>query len=548
MKKAIAYLRVSTKDQSDRGYSLPTQEQDIRAYAAGAGLEIVRVFSEDESGQILDRPELTKAREVLRHREAAALIAHDSDRISRTPEHYATLRSEWEKLGVSLHYALRGEVKLGEFGSDVIEDIQGRFARQWLKKLIEATSRGKRGKVAQGNVIVAQRPPYGYILEKEQLIIDEAQAEIVRLIFRLYTQENYTIRGITDYLTKKQIPTPADTNEKMSKRRGYGVWTKSFVRNILGRETYTGVWHWGKTQREYVMVDGKRRVRITAAPRENWIPVPCPAIIDRETFEAAQVRLVYNKKMAGRNTKRQYLMAKRVICQCGRPCYADGKNINNKLFLYYFCASRHKNVVAPPCDNLYFRAEQVDDGAWRYIKNLLANPDRMITLIEAKLAEEEKINPSLPAELEQKREQLAAKEAALERLTRKWMHGGENEAVFDKLSAETNADIAQLKTEIRQLEARITDRPEREYLLKLAEMINAYEAVLLRDDEPFEVKLAWVEAFDLHAILWMDGEERKVTYRWDLEEFVLSIGTRLPRKYGHIWQIQETITLSISRL
>jgi len=49
MKKAYAYIRVSTEDQKKSGYSPDNQIRQIREYAKTHGYEIVKVF--DDSGK-----------------------------------------------------------------------------------------------------------------------------------------------------------------------------------------------------------------------------------------------------------------------------------------------------------------------------------------------------------------------------------------------------------------------------------------------------------------------------------------------------------------
>lgn len=541
--KTIVYLRVSTKDQTDRGYSIPTQLRDCETYATRNGMEVVKVYTEDESGLILERSELSKVRRDFRQGVAAALLVHESDRLTRVPAHSILLRDELEGQGIGLHYALRGQVHFDDMGHQISEDIRARFAREEVKKIVERTSRGKRGKVEKGFVIVAQRPPYGYATIDGKLTIIEAEADVVRLIFRLYLQ-GWSVRKISAHLSEKRIPSPADSNGKMYKVRAYGVWSKTLVRNILSRETYTGVWYWGKTTRRYTLTpNGQRHVVISPAPRENWIPVEVPAIIDTATFEAAQKQIEYNIKMSSRATKREYLMAKRLNCTCGAAVYAEAKHVAGKVFLYYFCSSRHSGSTVPPCGTPYFRVERVDAGAWQYVKELLTDPNRMLHLIETYLAEmkETAFNPA--AEIAERQVKIFEAERALERLARLYIRGQQDEAVFNKLRAELDTEIATLRSEIEELSPLVM-AGNRDDLMELAGVIREYEAILLRQDEPFEIRKAWVDAFDLRGTLWIGSERPKLTLYWDLGVLTLLIGTPLPRKSNHNWQVSYTIDLT----
>lgn len=56
-KRAILYLRVSTDEQADRGYSLPHQEEVLQRYCSMNNIEVVAIFKEDHSAKTFDRPE-----------------------------------------------------------------------------------------------------------------------------------------------------------------------------------------------------------------------------------------------------------------------------------------------------------------------------------------------------------------------------------------------------------------------------------------------------------------------------------------------------------
>lgn len=552
--KAVAYLRVSTKDQSDKGFSLPTQLQDIEAYASRAGLEITETIQEDESGQILDRLGLSKARELLKTGKASAIIAHDSDRVSRTPEHYSLLRSEWEKLGVELHYAQRGEIDLEDFGSQVVEDVYGRFAKQWLKKLIEATRRGKRGKAESGKVIVAKRPPYGYNFKDGQLVIKEEEAKIVRLIFKLYTQDGYSIRRIAEYLTEQKIPSPADANPKMKKVRAFGVWAKVTVENILKRETYAGVWYWGKTQREVVrIVNGKKKFKMRKAPFEDWIPVEVPVIIDRITFETAQRRSGYNIKMSTRNTQREYLMSKRLACgRCGCAAYAEGRHgKGGYIWLYYRCASKSMGHTTPNCGAPYFRNKDVDSGVWFFIVEFLKEPEMMIRLLKENQQQVQSENVDVATEFAQTQEAVKKKSATLSKLIRLEAENEDEQQreAFAKTRNEIGQELARLQAKLQELKDQMGNLSTEEDVALVTELITQfskqkeYEEIIQMDNVPFEVKRVWVEVLGITGILFDEGDERKIKINCRLGEWALSLGTTPPTKYSLNLQFSHTILL-----
>src|SRR6185437_11499130 len=81
----------------------------------------------------------------------------------------------------------------------------------------------------------------------------------------------------------------------------------------------------------------QRGVRLR--PRDEWVMVPVPIIIDPETWQAAQEQLAVNRQRSPRNnTSHDYLLRGLVVCgQCGRRMVGSW----NKAGGRYVCAARY---------------------------------------------------------------------------------------------------------------------------------------------------------------------------------------------------------------
>jgi site-specific DNA recombinase len=119
------------------------------------------------------------------------------------------------------------------------------------------------------------------------------------------------------------------------------------VRHILMNETYTGVWHFGKTR---MVKDGNDKSQRPGAkrgfgkqverPRAEWIPVKVPAIIDKVVFEKARERRLINFEQCKRNAKHEYLLGRRLRCaKCGYMYQRRTRRGKNQ---YYCCHRRSK--------------------------------------------------------------------------------------------------------------------------------------------------------------------------------------------------------------
>lgn len=82
--KAIIYVRVSTEEQEEKGYSLDAQIEICKKYCEMRGWEVVKVYSEVGSGRDLkNRTKLLKAIDMIKSGVADVLVAWKMDRVTR---------------------------------------------------------------------------------------------------------------------------------------------------------------------------------------------------------------------------------------------------------------------------------------------------------------------------------------------------------------------------------------------------------------------------------------------------------------------------------
>lgn len=377
--RAILYGRVSTDEQADKGYSLPTQLEACRKYAAENGFSVVAEFADDFTGAvpIEARPEGRKAYTMLRNGEADVLIAYRIDRVVRPPED----GDEWDmpilirglaKLGKELHTCNRGKLQT-DFASLLIAMLDARKAGEERRDIIERSTRGRNRKAREGLVVGSGRPPYGYTYTDGKLLVIEEEAAIVRMIYRWYTvgddsdpenMEPLVDNAITIKLSRMGIPTPHQKYASTIRRRKPGMWQPSTVRSILVNETYAGVWHYRKS--------AGRHGFASLRPVSEQIPVNVTRIVSREVWQAAQEQREHNKKMSKRNAKRDYLLRRMVTCgECGYPVSGT---INVRGLMYYRCNLRTKRLTSlgeAACSQRFVRIELLDSIVWGHVMTVM---------------------------------------------------------------------------------------------------------------------------------------------------------------------------------
>src|SRR6266849_2765917 len=165
--RTVAYLRVSTEKQADKGVSLEAQRAKVEAYAQLYDLELVDVVVDaGVSAKTLDRPGLQRALEMLKTGQAEALLVVKLDRLTRSVVHLGQLVEEyladgkWALLSVGEQIDTRSAA--GRLVLNVLASVS-----QWEREAIgERTSAAMQHKASVGEYTGGD-VPYGYSLDSD---------------------------------------------------------------------------------------------------------------------------------------------------------------------------------------------------------------------------------------------------------------------------------------------------------------------------------------------------------------------------------------------
>jgi site-specific DNA recombinase len=383
-KRAVINVRVSTKEQAEKGYSIPSQLEACRKYAQEHGYTVVEETIDNCSGTIpvADRPGGSRVYELLRAGQVDAVIQYTLDRAARDdreyPLEYLLFLGDVQDNGAELHF-----VDSGRSDGGLIDLINAYQAGKEKRDIAERTRRGRRAIAKTGQIMGHGKSPYGFELFKEygpkgnvinrELRIDEHQAHVVRQIFHWYVFGDngsgpLSAYAIAQRLTDRQEPSWFDINGMGEKRAGYGQWSGQMVTRILRNTVYKGQWFYGKKSK-------KHGIR----PKENWIEVSCVNIVDPETWRKAQARMERNKGFPNKTERPFLLQGGHAKCGlCGRPIhtyfyrYKSRKTGQVTEHRYYVCSSYRKKEHK--CSLPYFKLAEVDNAIFEVIWKLQSDP------------------------------------------------------------------------------------------------------------------------------------------------------------------------------
>lgn len=371
------YARVSSERQAKEG-TIQSQLEALRGYAKENEHQIVDEFIDDGySGADLNRPGLDDLRDAARDGLLEGVLVLSPDRLSRKQAHQIILLEEFKKLDTRVIFSTQ---PFGNSAEDqLLLNIQGAISEYERAKILDRSRRGELHAIRNGQV-KAGNPPYGYkYVPKSRgrsgsYALDEQEAEIVKTIFDYYINARLPGTAIARRLQSDGLPSRSPLNK----------WWSSTIYQILKNETYTGTAYMYKTKsvepNKHPKVKRYRHRRKSGKvdrPREQWIPVSVPAIIDYETWQKAQDLLKVNARRSRRNNKKNsYLLRGLVICgHCGSmaPGYVSNKHT------YYSCgAKRNKNMTTKAHEErVAVSHKALDEKVWQGLVALLDDPEKL---------------------------------------------------------------------------------------------------------------------------------------------------------------------------
>jgi site-specific DNA recombinase len=301
MKTAAIYARVSSAQQREE-HTIASQTAALVAFAASEDYCVpAEWIFEDEgySGASLLRPGLERVRDLAAGGQIEAVLVLSPDRLSRKYAYQVLLTEELARHGVAAVFLRAPRSETPE--DQLLLQFQGMIAEYERAQILERSRRGKRHRAQLGEVSVLSGAPYGYryVCKSDEANaryeVIEAQAEVVRQVYDLYTAGGLSIGAITRWLNEQEVPT----------RKEGTRWERSTVWAMLRNPAYKGQACFGKTQvavRQRLNRLARQRgglpVRNSASlerPREEWLEIAVPALIHEETFALAEERLVVSE-------------------------------------------------------------------------------------------------------------------------------------------------------------------------------------------------------------------------------------------------------------
>jgi len=409
------YARVSTERQQERG-TVHSQLEALRAAAQADGHEVIEEFVDDGySGARLDRPALDRLRDAAEAGVLDGVLCLCVDRLARAYAYQVLILEELQSFDVTVHF-LEGPAPSDDPQATLLIQMQGVIAEYEKAKIAERYRRGKLYRARAGE-IPFWKCSYGHrrVVDpdsgRSRIEIYEPEAEIVRSIFHAYVERGLSVRQIALELRDRGIPSPS----------GKPQWGTSTLDRLLRNEAYIGIVYYNRYERLEGTTRG-RKTRPRERPREEWIAIPVPAIIDRDTFERVTHITHENWRLSPRSVgPDSYLLRGLIKCgHCHVSCNCHTSLGRKGTRTRYYSCRNHDVLRAGSEDRLCpercIRADALDEYVFGQVRQALLDPQQLLAGERAVLSGAPDENELLAGQLKRLNTAIDAKRGERARL------------------------------------------------------------------------------------------------------------------------------------
>ena len=346
------YIRVSTEEQAEDGYSLAAQERACRAFAESRGWQVFGIYADEGiSGRNDKRPALQRLLADMRIGRVKTIIVHKLDRLARNlhltleiieelKEHNAAFVSVTEQLDLTTPIGW------------AMFQVQGVFAEMYSQNLSNETAKGLREKATQGGWVGPV--PYGYTRSGTTLVPSD-DAPVVRNMYMWYANGGESFTSIADRLNADGFRT---LNWKTGLR---GLFGRESTRTILRNPAYKGI----------VRCDGKE------------YPGNHEALVNAELWDRAQrvreTRTAKNGYYSVKLPRIGGMLTEIAYCSaCGDRLWYHQTGRPTSRSHYYVCSGRSRRT----CDATFSRAEVAEAQTLDLLRTLSLPADWRTTVLQ----------------------------------------------------------------------------------------------------------------------------------------------------------------------
>jgi site-specific DNA recombinase len=477
--RVALYIRVSTDEQAERGYSIPEQRRELLAHAEREGWRVVDTVVDDGySGAVGVRPGLDRITTLAETRQIDAVLAKKRNRFFRDRYLRMGYEKQMREYGVCL-------VALDDTGNRFGDAISDEFSDYYRDEMMKNMYAGKMEKARQGKLIRSHTPIYGFEYTPDgsaYAVVPEEMAVVRRVMESIAHGE--TVFGTKRLLERDGVPTPSGASP---------YWSTASIRTMVREDAYRpvpyaelapmltpealsrlepggeyGIVWYPKTKVRTLEPDPERGYRrpaeVSTRTAEERVPIPVVSSgIPRETVDAARERLAGNRPPRKKHA-REYELSGIIRCaRCGCRMVVGRQIKRGRERFAYRCGTNQRDGKARCENNKCYAADQTERLVLYAVLDAVKDRDALIAKADADHDRERRRLERLGADAAGLSRKLGALREQVARAQRAYMEGAISLEDMSDRTAEVEADrrhVERLLAEHEDREARLSELDE----------------------------------------------------------------------------------------
>lgn len=338
------YIRVSTEEQANEGYSISAQRERLKAFCLAQNWNDYKFYvDEGISGRDTKRPQLKKMMEDIRAGHINVLLVYRLDRLTRSVRDLHRILDELEKYSCTFRSATEFYDTSTAMGKMFITIIAA-IAEWESANLGERVTMGQVEKARQGEW--AAQPPYGFYKdENHKLQIHEEEIKAVKIM----------VKRIREGMSFRQLALYMDST-RYKPKRGY-KWHIRTLLNLMHNPALYGAMYW------------KGQVY------ENTHQ----GIMTKEEYDQLQKIISSRQNYKSRNVTSHFVYQTKLVCpDCGNRCTSERYTWKRKTDNVVEVRNSYRCQVCvlngPTTTPFSVREVKVDDALIEYMSNFVITP------------------------------------------------------------------------------------------------------------------------------------------------------------------------------
>jgi site-specific DNA recombinase len=458
--RAFKYIRVSDDEQVAEGFSIEAQNALLDRKFAEWGFTCIGTYvDEGFSAKNMKRPDFQKMMKDVSTKSPQVIVFWRLDRFTRNSRDFQKMTETLEKQGCGIKSCTENidtTTAMGRFQLELTISL-GQLERETTSERVKFVMEERHRKGLRNGAVA----PYGYDLVDGKLIINPAEAEVVKRIYELY-ERPMSDTAIAKLFNKEQVP-----------KRDADRWSPFSVQYILTNPVYCGKLRWnyrkqaGKRTHNEVIIEG------THEP-----------IISVDHFD--RIERIRNKRAIKREKVSSDFHFTGVL-RCGR-CGYGMVGVTKRLkdgqpSRFYRCLNR---MHAGLCDMPNFKEKALTEA---FLSALKVDSDQYKKLIV--------ISDPLPTETDIDQANIQRELEQIKKRRRKWQDAYANDVItLDELKERNKEEKAKEEMILARLEPAATHPAESQWSREeMLQVLSSIRDLWLTVDDELAKKRFIQEAF-----------------------------------------------------